>query len=479
MKVFASVQRALRFVAEHYLVFLIVLSVLLAPLNYHGKAMTGMLPYYLDQKRVVLGGFEPAVSQLHVPTFPMWGYGWMFMITQSKPVLIVIQEALAISAYWYFFRTAQKHELFPAPVLDTSKVLLVFALPLYAFHAILWPYSVGFSLLLFSFTLLLIGLADYGRPVLKTIVVSGVIFGVMLNFRSDYCMLPIALAGAILVLHRTRAHVLRAVLVWAVSTYALLVPWILFTKHVSGRALLTSSNGGMAIYLGLGDLPGNVWGITPFDDDPQAHRVVAEALGPGTNPLSAQSDVVLKREALNNVRRYPREYVRRLVYLVPHVVAGGIYKAEFFADANCSAHCGQEFMSDLTMGTAPDAGKLSRIGGGVWNSLSGHSHVSRARLFGAALSGAGYVYGVVMLLMSYLLAPITLLLAYRRRHLGLLLATLIVLFQACINIFIVHEPALSTNAFFMDILNLAFWVMVARAWKRGERVVLDAAVVPS
>jgi hypothetical protein len=453
---FDRLRRAAAFVARHYLVIMAPLSAALSALNYNGKAMHPMLAYYRDYEHIILAGFDPSVARMGVPTFPMWGYGWLLIVTENKVALIVIQNALALFSYWFFFTSADKHALFDRRVLVWTKVLLVLALPLYGFHSILWPYSVGFSLLLVSFTLLTVAMKAEGAPDWPRLVGSGLVFGLMLNFRSDYCMLPVPILGALILVSRTRRLTAARGLVWAASLYVMLLPWGFYAKQVSGRFALTSSNGGMAIYCGLGNLPNNVWGITVSDEDPSAHAFVRRTLGPDVDTLSAQADPVLKAEALRLVLAHKGEYAKRLAYVTFRVLTGGVYPPEFFVDESCVAACGQGFVHALD--AAGGGAGISSVLAGIPVALAHpeEAHIPRIRMLGAALTAAGYAYGVVTLLASFLVAPLTLLAGWRRRDALPVLCVVVIFFQAMINILIAHAPPLSTNAYFMDLLNLAF-----------------------
>ncbi len=82
--------------------FYYLLMVAIAPaiiwLNFHGQGMQGIIGNYLDFKRIILSGFNPAAGIYALPTFPMWGYGWLFLVTENKTMILVFQNALAIFA---------------------------------------------------------------------------------------------------------------------------------------------------------------------------------------------------------------------------------------------------------------------------------------------------------------------------------------------------------------------------------------------
>ena len=83
-----------KFIDKYYYLFMILLAPLFIWLNYYARNMHGILRYYEDFKRIILHGFDPNAALHGVPTFPMWGYGWILLITENQLLLLIIQNAL-------------------------------------------------------------------------------------------------------------------------------------------------------------------------------------------------------------------------------------------------------------------------------------------------------------------------------------------------------------------------------------------------
>jgi len=60
--------------------------------------------------------------------------------------------------------------------------------------------------------------------------------------------------------------------------------------------IINSTNGGHVLYISLGQLPGNKWGITALDEDIKMKTIIKDRLGPGVNTMALDSDKILKNE---------------------------------------------------------------------------------------------------------------------------------------------------------------------------------------
>ena len=132
---------------------MIIMSVLITWLNYYAHIMLVIYPYYLDFKNIILSGFDHSKGIIGTPTFPMWGYGWLLIISENKIVLITIQFVLALFSIWYLFRQVEKYNILSFNTIFIVKILLIISVPWYAFHSIRWPYSISVSLITLSFIL--------------------------------------------------------------------------------------------------------------------------------------------------------------------------------------------------------------------------------------------------------------------------------------------------------------------------------------
>jgi hypothetical protein len=238
---------------RRYLPIAVLLSLAVLALNFHATAMQGIVPYYADFARIIAAGFDPAAGVLGAPTFPMWGYGWLIFLLRSRLVILLFQQLLAAAAYVSVAHLLRRRPELGVGTARTFKILIVFSLPLFAVHSVYWPYSISASLLALS----LVSLLRPSSPSTKWVIVSGILFGLMLNFRSDFILFPPVAALLFWNQGRDRKRAVLSV-VWLLSIYLMLVPWGLYTRRASGQFHFTSSNSGQVLFAGLGQLPGKL-----------------------------------------------------------------------------------------------------------------------------------------------------------------------------------------------------------------------------
>jgi hypothetical protein len=423
-------------------------------LNYDALGMQGLYGRYVCFKEIILGGFDVAVSdRCPGPTFPMWGYGWLLLITESKLALLVLQNVVAIAAVWYFVRALERYAVLNEPALRLLKFLIVVSLPWYAFNSLRWPYSIAVSLVLTSLALLIRGVerGDATWP----FALAGAAFGVALNFRSDYYLFPMVVAVAVLVFARARwGQRLRWAGAWLGAAYVLLAPWAIYTHHATGHYLLTSTNGGHVLYISLGNLPGNRWGITPSDHDPRMGDEIEARFG-HRNTLIYESDVYLRSRWRELVAEQPREFARKLVHNTISVAWNGVYAGEYLEERHCQPHCmeryGQRGFGRRTIGVLTD-GALSPE--------------ERARF---AMSTATGAQARLVPLIAVLLLPFFLTSALLRRQFALVLTGLLFAFQTAMNIVTYAMSSYMTNVYVVMLLVLAWSVQQVLAYRTRRR----------
>jgi hypothetical protein len=417
---------------------MLALTPLFVWLNYEGQGMQGIVPNYVCHREVILAGFDPDANDCGTPTFPMWGYGWLLLVTESKLALLAFQNLLAIGALWAFVSALEHAALLRDWPLRLVKLLLVLSIPFYAFNSLRWPYSVAVSLFLVALALLVRpltgGPASYGRFVL-----SGALVGLALNFRSDYIgLVPLIAALAVALGPRPRLRLAGRMGAWLAAVAAALVPWAAYAYHATGHVLLTSTNSGHVLYIGLGQLPGNPWGITASDGDPRMHREVDERFGrPATSTLVYESDVFLRSRFLELVREHPGAYARKVARNVRTTLTGGFYTGEFLEERSCAPDCRTKY-GFVAGGAGRTASALAPFVDGELGV------VERLRYL---LFAASVIEGRSLSLVGFSLAPLLLLLALLRRLVVPALLALVALFQLAINALAYYLPSYSANVY--------------------------------
>ena len=105
-------KKILVFISRYFILIFILEALLVSYLNYYGHIMLNLFPYYIDFKHIILSGFNPKAGIIGTPTFPMWGYGWLLIITESKIALIAIQNTLAITSLYVIIKFIEKSKVF-------------------------------------------------------------------------------------------------------------------------------------------------------------------------------------------------------------------------------------------------------------------------------------------------------------------------------------------------------------------------------
>lgn len=448
-----------------YLLLMAPVGLSILALNYHAKDMQGLILRYQDFARIILAGFDPAAGRYGAPTFPMWGYGWLLLLSENKAVLLLLQHAFSLWAVWIFLRVLARHQVVPVQALRLLKGLLVISLPWYAFHSLRWPYSIAVSLLLISSAWFVVAFAGDSAS-WKLLVLSGMLFGLMLNFRSDYICLPAVLLGIAAAARGMRRVFWKPAILWVASIVLMLIPWALYAKRATGHYLLTSTNSGHVLFIGLGNLPDNKWGITPVDEDPLMQRLVEARFGPGYSSLRYDSDQFLRREYLLRVWAEPTEFARRLLQNVGSVLVDGVYPGEFFERPECQPDCRGRAWTTLRQWIANPV------------TIPG---TPAGELLGLVLQGLSRLMGQVAVFISLLLLPGIALWAWRRRNLLLLLTCSAVLYQAAINTVAYHMRGYTSNAYLFHLINLSLglsWVISQTVRKRWQAHDDETAMMP-
>jgi hypothetical protein len=124
-----------------------------------------------------------------------------------------------------------------------------------------------------------------------------------------------------------------------------MVPWGIYTNEATGHYLQTSTNGGHVLYIGLGQLPGNSWGITPRDEDPSMAVLLEEEFGKPVGSLTYEADVVLKAKFRELVFASPGEYARKVLHNIRLLLFGGAYAGAFHEQIACQPDCLNKYVN--------------------------------------------------------------------------------------------------------------------------------------
>jgi hypothetical protein len=277
------------------------------------------------------------------PTFPMWGYGWVLLLTTSKPALIALQIGVGLCAVWCLLRALDAIALLDRWSMALLRVLLIACTPWYAYNSIDWSQSLATSCLVASVALL-IQAHTAGRSRWRLLVLSAVGFGLNLNFASDLYLLPLFLAAAYFWYAGSSRAAAGQALAWLAVVALTLVPWMLYSWRAVGTPLMKSTNQGHVLLIGLGQDALHRFGTTYSDHDPLMYRIIEEQLGHDRASrfyasCSYEADLVLRRAFLQIIASQPRDYLDLVAWKMKQMVTGaiGTYSGEFDEGGNVGA----------------------------------------------------------------------------------------------------------------------------------------------
>src|SRR5437773_1726889 len=129
--------RAFHWADRFYYIPLIVVAFGTLYLGCFYPGMSGFYPCWVGFKDIILSGFDPQVIKNNPnATFPMWGYGWLVLLTEDNLLLGVIQNVLAITAVMYFIRGLEtlRHNVLGRGTIFAIKYALVAAVSWHYFN---------------------------------------------------------------------------------------------------------------------------------------------------------------------------------------------------------------------------------------------------------------------------------------------------------------------------------------------------------
>lgn len=427
-------------------------AIVVTYLNWDATAMTGLIPYYEEYARIVASGFKAGNGSAVLPTFPMWGYGWVMLVLQTKLAIVVFQQVLAMTAIWATLRTASAGGLLTQRGRTLLKGVLLLSPGWFATHSVLWPNSIFASLLPIS--LMMLVNAFRGEQRAAHFALSGIVFGILLNFRSDFLLLPVALALLLVAIAGVRGGMIRKTGIWLAAVYLMIIPWAAYTRAATGQPLLTSTNGGHVFFIGLGNLPGNKWRIQADDGDPVMHRLLRERFGtPTPSSVSFKADGFLKGQFLERIKDEPAEYLRKMAYTGRSLMLKGAYAGEAYEMKECKPDCwerldgrGLQIIADLPMLATSSPGLAVRT-----VTYLGSEAITR-----------------LFVLLSYLVLPFSIMVAVRRRDFLAGIVVLTIGYQSLLSMAGYYMPAYTSMLLMIFALNLAIggsW-LVDRGWRQ-------------
>ena len=421
-----------------FLISLILVNLTLAILNRNSHMMGGLLDYYIDFKNVISHNFDQNYSKMKAPTFPMWGYGWLFLFTMNKSLIYFLQFLLSSYTLLEVIFYLKKYENLSSIQIKMFKFLLIMSFSFLSVNYTLSPYSIAINLQVLSILNFVKSSKSSSNSMKKHyIVISAIFFGILLNFRSDYIYFSLILPIILYYVQPVKYNVFLG-LIWISITLLFLLPWMLYTKSSIGKSLLTSTNSGHVFFIGLGNLPNNKWNITTSDLDPKMYNELRNKYGPSTLSYRYKEDLFLKKRFFELIQKDPLEYMNKVVYSCFQTIISGIYVPEFFNLLTpCSIKgCKEDFIDDLSNRPIESLFENSK----------------KTVIY--FLTYFSIFIGIVIILLAHIILPIMLYKAIKYKVTLNLLSTLIILYQLFINSFAYQMKLYSTYSYLWALLLL-------------------------
>lgn len=421
---------------EDYLYYIVLCMVIAGTsiLNWDSNLMEGILPYYLTFSNYFSNGLNYyEVIDNNVYTWPMWGYG-LVLLLKFKVIIIVIQQIfslLTIIVIRVFLKNRIDNKSF-----KLVSLIILFALPWFFFQVSLWPYGISANLLTISLILFSEGVE---KIKLNYIIVSAIFFGIMLNLRSDYFYFSFLISLAVIfliIIKKYSSKVILFVFYWFFIIIITLTPWAIHSYKYSNNFSFVSSNSGHVFYISLGQLPNNIWKITPSDEDSSMRKYIDSNISTKESTLTAKSNELLKTRFFELVKNDPKEFLEKCFFNLKSFIIYPFYLGpDYFENKNDFK---TEIKREIVDNNFYSAFKL------IYNEIG----------FYIIFPLLSYLIGLTILIFTVVSSFI-----YFKKTKKLLdfdmlnfVITLVLLYQLALSVFAYHLPIYSTNIFLLLIV---------------------------
>jgi hypothetical protein len=298
---------------------LAVFTALIFVANWHHTNQQGIFDNeYTPLAKHLLSGDGYVIHSGSKILYPIWGYSFLTMfgefIGSSIFFLALVQAILCIVGIYFFYKLFNLEKKYWH--------ILLFS-PFIALMSVRWPDAIVAVLLIIAAYYLKICLETQSR---KYAIITGLLLGILLNFRSEYLGLLLVLAViAIVSLFFKKKYFFSNLTLIAFFALLLLLPWAFYSYSIDKHFRLTATNGGGVLYISLGQLPNNPWGIVHSDS---VAFTVAKENGID-DPYSAQGDSLLTAKFIHDVEKKPVAYSEKIGYNVFTSFIRGVYVGEY------------------------------------------------------------------------------------------------------------------------------------------------------
>ena len=290
---------------------LLILNIsLISVLSYNNISFDAYFNYIYADYSNFFKTLDYSVFPNSYSTFPMWGYGLFHLLGPNKLIFLVIQQSATFFTLLYLDTQLIKFKLIEK--IQYFRFLILISFPWFFFHTQMWEKSISSNLLLVTAIILIKFLKSKN---LKDLIICSILLGILSNFRSDYNFLYIVIF--ILIIYFYGRHSIKNLyrsLIFPSIILLLLTPWMLFTYKQTESPLLSSTNTGHVLFIGLGQLPNNSWGITPVDHDKVMDSILKSSFKKNYKSYNYHENKYLKEKFIEYIKSDPLEWLKKCFF---------------------------------------------------------------------------------------------------------------------------------------------------------------------
>ncbi len=259
--------------------------------------------------------------------YPLWGYAALTVpgvwLGAPRLWLALLQLAMALAGGLWFVRWLAARGALPHPL-----VLAALIAPFAAVLSVRWPDAPVAALMLIVFAQGVRAATAAYRGAARSAVTAAGALALAAQLRPEVLALPVFAVGAaaLPVARGLRWRLVALGVVLGLVAGASLLPWALHARAAGAGLRLTSTNGPMVLYVALGQLPHNPWGIVP--EDATAIRRARE-LG-ARDPFTPRGSRLLAGELRRAILAHPAAFVTKLAWNAARAVGLGVYVGEYY-----------------------------------------------------------------------------------------------------------------------------------------------------
>lgn len=267
------------------------------------------------------------------PAYPMWGYSLLAGLLKEGVIILQLALLLLVFGLWYRSLLNHRTRLSPdnsARMIDVPPVAAAIALAPFICLSLSYFSNSLAQLFAFAGTWVLYLAVQEDKPIIHY-VLAGVMVGLGFHFRSELLLMGVLLFAASLIYSISNQRRIGVSVAFFLAFCVTVLPWVVYTKNTINQPRLSSTNGGAAIYLGLGILPDNPWGIVESDE--YVGKISNERkLG---SPWSAAANSYFLKRYIESIEEHPNSFAKRVAWGWRYMLTQGVYLPKlrlFFAE---------------------------------------------------------------------------------------------------------------------------------------------------